>query len=234
MFRSLMDGSTATRRLFGLILVAAVAGCADSRITAPGAVLADLGKSANLVVDPLDPLTETHDFNEVPASCLFGDMIPNPYEGLTFESTPYLSGCDSPNGTVAVLPSNPQTYGSLTELVIDLPRAAVAASLDVYNVDPDLDVTLNAYDASGAMVASASDATRNAWATLTVSGDIQRLGIASNQGNAYLDNLSITYAPTAPTDPTDADQCRKSGWQVFGFKNQGQCVRFVETGKDSR
>lgn len=28
--------------------------------------------------------------------------------------------------------------------------------------------------------------------------------------------------------------CFKGGFETYGFKNQGQCVRFVETGKDSR
>lgn len=30
------------------------------------------------------------------------------------------------------------------------------------------------------------------------------------------------------------DQCRDGDWEALGFKNQGQCVRYVETGKDSR
>jgi hypothetical protein len=35
-------------------------------------------------------------------------------------------------------------------------------------------------------------------------------------------------------NPTDKDECKVGGWMLFGFDNQGQCVRFVETGKDSR
>jgi hypothetical protein len=35
-------------------------------------------------------------------------------------------------------------------------------------------------------------------------------------------------------NPTDKDECKNGGWMAFGFDNQGQCVRFVETGKDSR
>ena len=27
------------------------------------------------------------------------------------------------------------------------------------------------------------------------------------------------------------DECRDGGWQAFGFANQGQCIRFIETGK---
>lgn len=30
------------------------------------------------------------------------------------------------------------------------------------------------------------------------------------------------------------DQCTDGGWSDYGFKNHGQCVRFIETGKDSR
>ena len=33
---------------------------------------------------------------------------------------------------------------------------------------------------------------------------------------------------------TSKDQCKDGGWESFGFSNQGQCVRFVETGEDSR
>ena len=35
-------------------------------------------------------------------------------------------------------------------------------------------------------------------------------------------------------DPETKDECKKGGWEAFGFRNQGQCVRFIETGKDSR
>jgi hypothetical protein len=30
------------------------------------------------------------------------------------------------------------------------------------------------------------------------------------------------------------EDCRDGGWQAQGFANQGQCIRYVETGKDSR
>ncbi len=35
-------------------------------------------------------------------------------------------------------------------------------------------------------------------------------------------------------NPTTKAECRKGGGTQFGFKNQGQCIRFVNTGKDSR
>jgi hypothetical protein len=34
-----------------------------------------------------------------------------------------------------------------------------------------------------------------------------------------------------PTFPTSKDQCKNGGWKAFGFKNQGQCIQFVNTGK---
>jgi hypothetical protein len=36
----------------------------------------------------------------------------------------------------------------------------------------------------------------------------------------------------APALPTSKDQCRNGGWQSYGvFKNQGDCVSFVATGR---
>ena len=53
---------------------------------------------------------------------------------------------------------------------------------------------------------------------------------------ASLPSWTVTFGKGVnPTSsPTDKSQCMKGGWSQFGFKNQGQCVRFIETGKDSR
>lgn len=34
--------------------------------------------------------------------------------------------------------------------------------------------------------------------------------------------------------PQTKDDCQNGGWEAYGFRNQGQCVRLIETGKDSR
>ena len=76
---------------------------------------------------------------------------------------------------------------------------------------------------------------------LTVTADLSafngqtvrlRFAEADNQlfFNAGVDAVSVI----AQADPTDKQQCKNGGWEDFGFGNQGQCVRFVETGKDSR
>jgi hypothetical protein len=35
-------------------------------------------------------------------------------------------------------------------------------------------------------------------------------------------------------DVLNKESCKNGGWQSLGFRNQGQCVRWVQTGKDSR
>jgi hypothetical protein len=36
------------------------------------------------------------------------------------------------------------------------------------------------------------------------------------------------------TDAATKDDCKNGGWESYGFPNQGQCIRFIQTGKDSR
>ena len=50
---------------------------------------------------------------------------------------------------------------------------------------------------------------------------------ASNVG------YDLNISPAA-ADPQNKDQCKDGGWESYGFANQGQCVRYVQTGKDSR
>lgn len=35
-------------------------------------------------------------------------------------------------------------------------------------------------------------------------------------------------------EKTTKDDCKKGGWSDLGFKNQGKCIQYVNTGKDSR
>lgn len=34
--------------------------------------------------------------------------------------------------------------------------------------------------------------------------------------------------------PQTKDDCKKGGWESYNFENQGQCIRYINTGKDSR
>jgi len=55
--------------------------------------------------------------------------------------------------------------------------------------------------------------------------------------DGVIDNLKVwDYAKTDFSDrfvdrPTSMLQCRNGTWKEFGFKNQGQCIRFVRTGQ---
>ena len=69
---------------------------------------------------------------------------------------------------------------------------------------------------------------------LTTSGEyFTGFSISSNgSGSApVIDNVTLGQAIL---DPQTKDDCKNGGWEQYGFKNQGQCVRFIETGKDSR
>lgn len=66
------------------------------------------------------------------------------------------------------------------------------------------------------------------------------LQISSTRGGmSYLSNMSPNATNYGhwlilENQPQTKDDCKKSGWEAYGFKNQGQCIRFVNTGKDSR
>lgn len=56
--------------------------------------------------------------------------------------------------------------------------------------------------------------------------------VAATANNGFVvDNMSLRTFATAPSN---ADQCKKGGWQSFNnptFKNQGDCIQYVNTGK---
>ena len=66
---------------------------------------------------------------------------------------------------------------------------------------------------------------------------------ASDVYESYVDAFSIGVSGSCTTfdfeefdAPANADQCKKSGWQTFAppagpFKNQGQCIQYVNNGK---
>jgi len=48
------------------------------------------------------------------------------------------------------------------------------------------------------------------------------------------DTKTSVSGQASPAAPANRDECKDDGWKKFGFKNQGQCVRAVSSGKDRR
>lgn len=46
------------------------------------------------------------------------------------------------------------------------------------------------------------------------------------------DGLTYDFEPSA--SPESRDDCKQGGWEAYGFANRGQCIRYVNTGQDSR
>lgn len=82
--------------------------------------------------------------------------------------------------------------------------------------------------------------------------DVIYPGVAVNSGNSESETfdanwfVEVRLALGAERDwdfdwtqfdvgqPETKDDCMRGGWEDYHFRNQGQCIRFVETGKDSR
>lgn len=119
---------------------------------------------------------------------------------------------DSTTGLWTNLPT-PVTYGEWVTLGIELDTTT-----QMYN-----------YYLNGDLVASATGG----------ENFIRELFLNSyNYGLDEFPNLSNdSYAAhwhVGTVDPVTKDECKNGGWEDFGFQNQGQCIRFVNTGQDSR
>ena len=87
-------------------------------------------------------------------------------------------------------------------------------------------------------------------ATLTVNGfsnhtDLAHIYVDDSTKDVSVIDTNSQYVVTHPgIHPNDElytlktldnkDDCKKGGYETFGFRNQGQCIRFVNTGQDSR
>jgi hypothetical protein len=55
-----------------------------------------------------------------------------------------------------------------------------------------------------------------------------------NDSAAEMAGTFTVQVPQQDPDPTTKEDCKDGEWVEYDFSNQGQCIRFVETGDDSR
>lgn len=104
-----------------------------------------------------------------------------------------------------------------------------ASDVPVFVVDPTTGLPVF-YD----QTVSGSDWTEVTLPPLPAGATGWVLNALTPSGDVWFDDLTYSGPPPVTNDPTTKDQCKKGGFADFGFRNQGQCIRFVETGKDSR
>ena len=234
----------------GMLSVALVlAGCGES-LTGP-TLEGDVQISADIVVDPSDPQTKTYTFDDLDLACSFTPTTATLYEDLTFPvDHPFMVCGETDGGAARFLRSVVSS-----ETIVTLPAPATAVSVRSRVFAPVSGTpTLNAYAADGTLVGSHAGGALNAWVTLSVDGagtPIYRIGLSMPALFVDLDDVTITYASDGngdgdgdgdgdggdggdADDPASKAECAGDGWATFGFRNHGQCVRFVETGQDSR
>jgi hypothetical protein len=69
--------------------------------------------------------------------------------------------------------------------------------------------------------------------TLTIEAD-EFVEVRLAFGGERDERFDWTRFDVLPNDPQTRADCKRGGWVTYGFRNQGQCIRFVNTGQDSR
>jgi hypothetical protein len=67
-----------------------------------------------------------------------------------------------------------------------------------------------------------------------LSGVIAQDGSVTGTVDSNCQTFTMPAGSLVVANPETSLECKKGGWENYGFKNQGQCVRYVETEKDSR
>ena len=136
-------------------------------------------------------------------------------------------------------------------LIVYRNSSEVDAGFYTYDVvfDEDANEWVGVYNLSDAPV------NYNSWNTLTVtlntdedeanytvngleSGSMYASG--DNIGQVFLNHYNDgarsydAFWHAGIQEPTVKDDCKNGAWEEFGFRNQGQCIRYVNTGQDSR
>ena len=143
------------------------------------------------------------------------------------------------------LTNNPEPVDSPLDWSPDGTRILIASTRD----DPSGELYLINADGSGSatrLTINSASETLGSWSPdgLRIAFHTDRAGndeiyVMNADGNGP---ANLTSNPSSDHFPDwglvagaiSKEQCKNGGWEDLGFRNQGQCLRYVETGKDSR
>ncbi|HIA92011.1 TPA: hypothetical protein EYO12_02735 [Candidatus Saccharibacteria bacterium] len=63
---------------------------------------------------------------------------------------------------------------------------------------------------------------------------LNNFNYGSEASNYSVHWSEFAFATDIYESPVSKNECKKGGYETFGFSNQGQCIQYVNTGKDSR
>lgn len=166
-----------------------------------------------------------------------------------FQRGAYIYVNNRPNGDVRIGVTDGNSGGELVQTfhVIPAATADLAPLAVTFTVDGTADPSTcavppgSAATADGCMTLEIDGFTQltDSYGTLTGAADGREFATGGIPGwEAFPSGASnvgydLTITP-ADADPQNQDQCKNGGWEAFGFSNQGQCIRYVNTGQDSR
>jgi len=51
--------------------------------------------------------------------------------------------------------------------------------------------------------------------------------------SANFQTLVLEVIEPPPGEPEDKDACKNGGWELYGFKNQGACVSYLQSNENA-
>jgi len=243
-----------TTALAAAILLAA---CADSPVEpartgeaagAPRAALAlvdDPGLAPGTIIDFEDLLGAGSMFAFVASHSEDGFTVADPANSAVGAfGAPQPANTSFYQGSMALVNNTP---GGVTRLTKEDGGTFTAASIDVAELRAtdltprEVRFTGTRPDGSTLTATFTTDGVAG-FQTFTFAGFTGLASLSWVQAAPFHQFDNITLDPPADPDPGPGPEpapltkgdCMGGGWKEHGFKNQGQCVRFVETGQDSR
>jgi hypothetical protein len=100
-----------------------------------------------------------------------------------------------------------------------------------YELDGSLAVDLNVLHAAGDVIFTT---TRNNVGDLIDGvGGARYMWFTFVTGSIEIDNQSLAHNVETPDAPSSKDECKKGGFEAFGFDNQGQCIASVQANENA-